>query len=297
MTSTSNDALRGAPWMLAGTVCFAASAIAVKQIGPDLPATVIAFFRAFFGLIVVVPLIARHGFVIFRTQRPGMHFIRVLGATGSVVFSYYAVAHLPLATAVSLSFTRPLFMIVIAVLFLGEVVRWRRGLATVIGFAGVLIMLGPTDVAFSMAAMAALAGAASVSVALAVIRQHAATEGYLAFIAWFVVGSALLMAPIAAVFWETPHGIQWAYLAFIGVSSSIGQFFLIRAFSIAEATVMAPIDYAQIIIAALAGYFLFGEIPTVWMALGALVIVAATLYILLREARLKVTPTTPPATE
>lgn len=287
MTLAPPDNLRGAAWMLASAVCFAGSGMAVKTVGPDLPVTVIAFFRALFGLGLIVPLFLRDGPVIFRTTRPGLHLLRLAGSTGSLLFGFYAITHLPLATAVSLSFTRPLFMIIIAVLFLGEIVRWRRSMATLVGFGGVLLMLGPTGVGFDWPALSALAAAASVSVALAVIRKHAATEGLMVFMAWFVVGSVVLMAPMAAFFWKTPVGIQWAYLAFIGLASTVGQYCLIKSLSIAEATVVAPVDYSQIIIAATAGYFLFHETPTIWTAMGAVVIVAATLYILLREARLK----------
>jgi drug/metabolite transporter (DMT)-like permease len=282
-----SENIRGAAWMLAGSMCFAAVGIAVKQIGTDLPVTVVAFFRAFFGLVFIVPFIVRQGPSIFYTKRPGLHVVRLFGAAGSILGAYYGLAHLPLATAVSLSFTRPLFMILIAVIFLGEVVRWRRGLATLIGFAGVLVMLGPTGLAFNAAALASLAGAASVAVALAVIRRQAAIEGPLPFLAWYVVGSVILMGPLAAMFWETPQGIQWAYLAFIGLGSSFGQYFLVKALSMAESTAMAPVDYTQIIIAAIFGYMLFGEMPTVWTALGAAVIATATLYIVFREARLK----------
>jgi drug/metabolite transporter (DMT)-like permease len=281
-------------WMLASSLCFATSGIAIKTIGTELPVPVVAFFRVAFGLIFIIPFLVKYGPRIFYTKQPGWHLLRLAGSSGSILFGFYAITHLPYATAVSLSFTRPFFIILIAMIFMGEVVRWRRGLATVIGFVGVVIMLGPTDIGFTLPAMSALAAAASVSVALAVIRKHAATEG-LAFMSWFFVGSAVILSPIAAVYWETPQGIQWAYLAYIGVVASAGQYCLIRSLMIAEATVVSPIDYCQIIIAAVAGYYLFGEEPTIWTAVGTVVIVLATLYILFREARLKAHPAATPA--
>jgi drug/metabolite transporter (DMT)-like permease len=280
--------------MLASSVCFATSGLAIKTVGAELPVAVVAFFRVVFGLIFLVPLFVKNGPRIFYTKQPGWHLLRLAGSSGSILFGFYAITHLPYATAVSLSFTRPFFIILIAVIFLGEVVRWRRGLATVMGFVGVVIMLGPTDVGFTLPAMSALAAAASVSVALAVIRKHAATEG-LAFMSWFFAGSVVILAPFAWWFWETPHGIQWAYLAYIGFIASAGQYCLIRSLMIAEATVVSPIDYIQIIFAAIAGYYLFGEKPTIWTGVGTVVIVAATLYILFREARLKVEPEATPA--
>jgi len=288
------DNMRGALWMLASSVCFATSGLAIKTVGAELPVAVVAFFRVVFGLIFLVPLFVKHGPRIFYTKQPGWHLLRLAGSSGSILFGFYAITHLPYATAVSLSFTRPFFIILIAVIFLGEVVRWRRGLATVMGFVGVVIMLGPTEVGFTLPALSALAAAASVSVALAVIRKHAATEG-LAFMSWFFAGSVVILAPFAWWFWETPHGIQWAYLAYIGFIASAGQYCLIRSLMIAEATVVSPIDYIQIIFAAIAGYYLFGEEPTIWTGVGTVVIVAATLYILFREARLKAEPEATPA--
>jgi drug/metabolite transporter (DMT)-like permease len=281
------DNIRGARWMVVSTVCFALSILAIKRVGADLPPPVVVFFRCFFGLVIILPFILKQGFSIYRTQRPGLHITRVVCSVVSMIAAYYAYTHLPLATSVSLSFTRPLFMIVIAILFLGEVVRWRRGLATVIGFGGVLIMLGPSDLGFHPAALAALLSAATVSIAMAVIRQQAAVEGSVTLMAWFATGTAFLTVFTAIPVWQTPNAEQWGYLVFIGVLSSLGQFCLIKAFTYGEATVMNPIDYGQIILAATFGFLFFDEVPTVWTALGAAVIVTATLYILFRDARVR----------
>lgn len=294
MAHAPPDNLRGAMWMLASSICFASTGIAIKEIGTDLPVAVVAFFRVVFGLPFLIPFLAKDGLRIFYTSQPGWHLLRLAGSSGSILFGFYAIAHLPYATAVSLSFTRPLFIIFIGIVFLGEMVRWRRGLATATGFAGVVIMLGPTDIGFTLPALSALAAAASVSIALAVIRKHAATEG-MAFMSWFYGGSVVVLAPFAAFYWETPQGNEWTFLLYIGLVASAGQYCLIRSLMIAEATVVSPVDYIQIIIAAIAGYTLFGEKPTIWTGIGAIVIVGATLYILFREARLKVHPITNPA--
>ncbi|MEQ9447324.1 MAG: DMT family transporter, partial [Rhodospirillaceae bacterium] len=205
--------------------------------------------------------------------------------------------HMPLAAAVSLTFTRPLFMILLAVLFLGEVVRWRRGLATLTGFLGVVIIMGPTGMVFETAAFAALLSAAAISGALAVIRQQAAEDGPITLMAWYAFGMVITTLVPAVPVWQTPEGDQWAYLIAIGLFSSVGQYFIIRAFAIGEATVMNPIDYVQIILAASFGFFLFGEIPSIWTGVGAAVIATSTIYILFREARVKDTPPPPLRTE
>jgi len=291
------DNMRGARWMVASTLCFAISILAIKKIGTEMPPAMIVFFRCAVGFVIVLPFIFKHGLGIYRTKRPVAHIVRLICSIVSMIAAYYAYTHLELATAVSLTFTRPLFMIVLAILILGERVRWRRGLATIAGFIGVLIVMGPSDLVFHPAALAALLSAAAVSGAIAIIRQQAAVEGSLTLIVWFMTGTAVLTLFPALVDWQTPQGIQWGYLIFIGIASSIGQFCLIKAFTYGEATVMNPIDYGQLILAALFGFLIFGEVPTIWTITGAIIIVSSTLYILIREARVSNKPPPPPLTQ
>ncbi len=282
------DNIRGAIWMLGSSAIFSLVWIATKKLSHDIPATQVAFTRSFTGLMVLLPFFVKRGLGIFRTQRPGLHLIRVVCSTINSISVYYGVAHLPLAVATSLSFTRPLFMVVLAVVALGERVRWRRALATVIGFAGVLTILGPTDLIFDHAALVALGGAAAVAVALAIIRQQSIVDGSVTMLAWYMAGTTILSAPFAFLGWHGPTATEWGYLVFIGLGSTLGQFMLIRAFMFAEATVVNPVDYTQIVMGALLGYWLFNEVPSIWTGIGAVIIIAATLYILLREAKLKV---------
>ena len=272
--------------MLAASVGYAAVNAMVKELGGDLPPVVMTFARAAFGVIALLPVLMVRGLGIFRTSRPGLHMLRVCGSFGNLTLGFYALSHLPLATATALSFTQPLFMILLAAFVLGEIVRWRRGLATLAGFCGVVVMLGPSGLAVNLAALAGLGAAASQAVAYGVIRHRSAEDGALTILAWFTGGLLVLSAPLAAVFWKTPHGTQWFYLAFIGLTLTAVQFCIVKAFRLAEATVVNPVDYVRLIFSAVLGYFLFEEVPTVWTIVGAAIIVAATLYILFREARL-----------
>jgi drug/metabolite transporter (DMT)-like permease len=230
---------------------------------------------------------------VFKTARPDMHVARVLCAVVGMNCGFYATAHLELATVVSLAYTRPLFMIILAVMFLGEVVRWRRGLATAVGFLGVLVMLRPTAVPVELPALAALMGALMVAGAMAVVKQQAAVDGPATIMVWFGVGTAVLTFFPAIFVWEAPRADHWVLLIAIGVLASIGQYMMIQAFTHGEATVMNPIDYLQILLAALFGFWLFDEVPSVWTGVGAAVIIASTLYILLREAALNKPPPPP----
>ncbi len=287
------DNLRGAVWMVAGSTCFALVTVIIKTLGDEMHPFVMVFFRSLFGMSIVMPFLIRDGLKIFATQRPGLHFIRLGCSTVGMLAGFYAFANMPLAAAVSLSFTRPLFMIFLAILLLGEVVRWRRGLATLVGFGGVVIMLGPTGMIFEPAAFSALISAAAVAGALAVIRQQAAEDGPITLMAWYAFGLVITTLIPAVPVWQTPEGDQWFYLIALGVLSSAGQYAFIRALAIGEVTVMNPIDYIQIVLAAFFGFFLFNEIPSIWTGVGAGIIVASTLYILFRESKVKSDP--PPA--
>ena len=281
---------RGAVWMFAGVLCFSVAAVIIKTVGQDLPTPMIVFFRCLFGLMVVVPLFLREGPDVLHIQKPWWHAARVMFALVGMSAGFYAVTQLELATAVSLGYTRPLFMIILAILFLGEVIRWRRGLATAIGFGGVLIVANPAAEAFTLAHGAALIGALSVACALAMVKQITKYDSTVSIMITFSVGSALVSAIPALMFWQWPSGEQWLLMAGLGIAASLGQFCWIRAFAMAEATVINPIDYFQLLLAAGFGFLLFNETPGWRTVIGAIVIVGSTLYIILREAQVKKGP-------
>lgn len=281
------DNKRGAIWMIAASLCFAVTIVLVKRLGSEFASPEIAFIRSLFGLAFVAPFVARQGLGAFRTKSPGLHLMRILFVVVGMNLSFYAATHLPIATASALSFTRPLFMIVLGVLVLGEIVRWRRGVATIVGFAGVIIMLGPSDFGISWPALAALGAAAAAACSVSVVRRQAAVDGPGTVMAWFSVGAAVLCLFPALPVWETPQTLeQWMLLAGVGIASSLGQYLMIHAYIHGEATVLNPIDYSQIIMTAIMGYFVFSEIPSLWTWAGAAIIVASTLYILFREQAL-----------
>jgi len=285
--------IRGAAWMIVAVVFFSATAIGVKTVGASLNTFQIVFFRSLFGLIIVVPLLVIEGRKVLKFNRKKLHILRIALAVIGMSAGFYAITHLELAMATSLSFTRPLFMIVLAVLFLGETVRWRRGIATAIGFLGVLVMLRPGQIEFELAFVASLISALATAAAMATIKAMAPTDSPVSIMISFAIGTAVMTAIPAMFFWQIPTTEQLWWLIFVGIVSTTGQYCLIRAFYYGEATVMNPIDYLQILIATTAGFFLFNELPSLWTFAGAVVIVVATLYILLREAKVQTDPDEP----
>lgn len=278
--------VRGALWILAASVLFSVMAAMVKTVGARLDSFQIAFFRCVFGLVVILPFMAKAGPQVFRTRRLPMHVLRALAGVTAMFCGFYSITHLPLADATAISFAKPLFMIVLAVLFLGEVVRWRRWTATVVGFVGVLIMINPGENGLNPAMAAALAGTLCVAVVVVLVKRLSTTEAPLTILFTFGVVSTLVSAVPAAFVWQMPTGIELVLLILIGSLGAAGQSCAIRGFRVGEATAVVPFDYSRLLFAGALGYVLFGDVPTTNTLAGAALIVASTLYIALREARL-----------
>ena len=275
--------LRGALWILTGVVFFSVMAVFIKYLGSSLNSPVIAFWRSLFGFLAILPFALRLGLGGIGTQRPVLHLFRGLFGTSAMFCGIYAVTHLALADAIALSFTRPLFLIVLAVLFLGEVVRVRRWAATAVGFIGVLIMIRPAG-GVDYATWIALLGALLVATTFVTVKKLSNTERPSVLLFYFGVISISVTFIPAWIYWQTPDTEQLLMLMGAGAFGVTGQTCVVRGLKVGEATAVAPFDYARIIFAAAIGYWMFGEVPDIWSGVGAMVIILASVYIARREA-------------
>lgn len=276
--------VRGALWILLSAVIFTAMTALIKHVGSRIDTFEIAFFRSVFGVIVLLPFVARYGWR--ETLVPKrLDFILARGVTGSIalVTIIYALTHMPLAAVTGISFSRSLWLILIAVLFLGERPNWRRWIATVIGFIGVWVIVRPTA-EIHPAEAAAVLNAVFVAMSVALIKRMTTSDSNLTILFWGMAIPVFVTAPATVIVWQTPTPTEFVLLAVIGVGLSAGHSCIIHGLRIGEATAVMPFDYTRLIFAAIAGVLFFGEIPTLHTAIGALLIVAATLYIARREA-------------
>jgi drug/metabolite transporter (DMT)-like permease len=255
----------------------------VKGLGERLDSFQLAFFRSLFGLLTVLPFALVAGVGVLRTRRLGLHLARGLAGTVAMMCGFYALTHLTLAGATAIGFTTPLFLTVLASVVLHEVVRWRRWSATAFGFLGVLVMFRPGQGVLELAAFAALFGALCVATVRLLIKRLAATEGSLTMLVYLGLISTTVTAVPAAFVWQNPTLVEIALLVLLGCVSSATQIFMIRGYSIGEASALAPFEYARLPFAAFYGFLLFAEIPDLYTMAGALMIVGATLYIARRE--------------
>jgi drug/metabolite transporter (DMT)-like permease len=279
---------RGAVWMLASAVTFTVMTMLIKFLGADYPATLQTFYRQLFGLLVMIPIIARNPSAAFRTTRPGILLFRALAGTVGMILGFYAYQKMPLADANALSFTRTLWLVPLAAFVLKEQVGPRRVGATVVGFLGALLMLQPaTQGEMGWPAIAALVAALLIALTVTgmkiMTRDHTTTT----LMAWSAVLGFVLTIPPALFAWRWPTFVDLLLLAAMGVLGTVTQATYIKGMSEGDAAVMAPIDYTRLVFAIVFGYLLFGDVPNLMTMTGATIIIGATLYITLRESHLR----------
>jgi drug/metabolite transporter (DMT)-like permease len=278
------DNARAALWITVGTVFFASNDAAVKFVGADIHPVQMALFRYGLAMILLAPLFARLGWSGLRTKRLGLHFVRALIAGVGQAGVFYAVVHLPLADATAISFSRPLFVTVLAVVILGEIVGWRRWAATLVGFGGVLVMMRPGHMGIDPASIVAVVSALLFGLGLVLIRLLAATDPPPRILFYYHLFGVLMFAAPAAWLWTPPTGLQWILLVLIGVLTTAAMVCFVRGFATGESSVVGPMEYTRLVYAALLGFFVFSEVPDLWTWTGAAIIVASTVYVARREA-------------
>ncbi len=277
--------LRGILWLSLGAFLFVVVDVFVKTLGRKFDPFQLALFRYAIGWIVLAPVFVRMGRSNLRTQHIGLHLLRMVLAFAAQLGVFVSIIYMPLADATAFMFTKPLFTTVVAVMLISEAVSSRRWAATIVGFAGVLVMVRPGSESMDPVALIAIGAAMTFAVANVLIRMLARTEPPNRILFYYHIGGILAFTGPAIWVWRTPVGTEWLLLIAIGVVTTAGMVCYIRAFSIGEANAVGPSENLRLIYAALFGYFLFAEVPSIWTGIGAAIIVASTLYIARDETR------------
>lgn len=272
-------------WMLASAVGFTVMTSLIKYLGSDYPAMLQTFYRQLAGVLVLAPLMARDWRGAFRTTRPGILLFRSAAGTAAMVMAFYAYQKLPLADANALSFTRTLWLVPLAAFVLREPLGPRRIGAALVGFAGVLIMLRPggEGIAFGLAEAAALGSAFLFALTITGMKVMTRDHSPFVLLVYSAVLGLVFVTPPALLVWVWPTPGDLGLLAVMGVLGVITQGCYIKGMQIGDAGAMAPIDYTRLVFAAALGFVLFGETPSVWTWVGAVIVVVSTVYITWRE--------------
>ena len=282
---------RAAAWILLGAAGFTVMASLVKVLGENLDSFQILFFRTVVGLVILTPLALRAGLAsVVYTRVPLLHGARACAGFAAMLCGFYALTQLPLATVTAVTFTKPLFVVVLAWLFLAESVGWRRWAATAVGFVGVLVMLRPGQGAFDLAMLVAIGQALAIAIAVLLVKTFPVEERHLTILFHFALLSTLLSLGPAIAVWQDPTWREVGLAIAMGALGVASQAAVIHGYRMGEASALAPFDYARLIFATVIGFVVFMEVPDVWSILGAAIIVVSTVYIGHREANAAAPP-------
>lgn len=289
------DNARGALVALAAMVVISVVSVLVKELGQRFHPLQMMTISSVVGLGIWVPVALWRRMPMLPKRRWGLHLLRASAAFGGFTCYLLSVTQLPLADAVSISFATPLVLIVWAVLFLGEEVRWRRWTATVIGFVGVIITMRPGVGAWDPFYLVALAGCFLGATAITCVRLLATSEKLVTMVIIPQLVGLLVSLPFTVWLWVPPVGMDWLWLLSVALLNVAGQILIISAYRLGEATAIAPVDYTRLVFSGVLAYLAFGEVPDLWTLAGAALIVGSTGYIALREAHMGQRPIKRPA--
>ncbi len=271
-------------WALLAAASFAVMMASVRYMDGKFDAFEIVFFRALIGLFIVIPLVSKSGVGALKTDRLPMHIVRTLFALFAMATLYYALAFIPIAQAVALTFLIPLFTTIAAGTVLREKVGIHRWGATLAGFGGALVIIRPGVVDVSLPILMVVLSSALYAGAWSSVKALTRTDSAAVTVFWM----NLLMLPLTAIplvfVWITPGPEDVLPIVVMALSGWAAHFFQARAFKAADASAVMPFDFLRLPLGALFGYLLFAELIDSWTWAGAVVIFLAGYYITRREA-------------
>ena len=281
--------------MVAATIALAAMHGCVRYLSDQLDVYTITFFRNFFGLVTVLPLVMRSGIMSLATTRIHLHALR--GVTGilAMLLWFTALARVEIATATALSFTAALFTTLAAVIFLGERLRFRRIVAIIVGIIGVLIVLRPAGDSFDMTALLVLASTMFWGTNVVIVKTLSQTDRTASIVAWSGIFLTTLSLPLWIIFGEWPTTPQLMVLLAIGAFGTAGHLLITAALKMADSSAVMSLDFLRLIWSVIIGVWFFSDGIDFWTIVGACVIFASGLYILVRESRQSIQATDPQA--
>jgi len=260
---------------------FASMGVAIRYASNTLPSEVLVFLRNSFGLLFLLPWLYHSGIRSLKTNRLSGHITRSVTGLAAMYCFFYAIANLPLAEAVLLNFSSPIFTAIIAIIWLGEKASRKLLLTIVIGFAGICLILKPGIGILSTAALVGLISAIFAAMAMVTIRDLSKTEPTRRIVFYFSVTATLISAIPMFWYWQTPDLKPLLAMVFAGFSATMGQLLLTHGYSLAPAAKVSPYSYNTILFAAIYGWIFWSETPDILTLLGALLIICAGIITLL----------------
>jgi len=270
--------------IVASTVFLASSDAMAKYLVRSMPAPEVAWIRFLVFVLIMLPIVlAPSSANPMRSTRPLVQVARGLALLSSSIFFIIGLGFLPIAEAAATAFIAPVFVTGLSIVFLGEKVGMRRWIATTVGLIGVLVVVRPGTSAFHPAAVFPILSALGWAVALVLTRKITGGDRAITTMAFTAITGFLVMSVVVPFYWISPSWPQILLGVAIGVSSTFGHWIVVLAFRYADASVLAPFSYVQLVWVSLLGFFVFGEVPDAWTFGGAAIIIASGVYTAHRE--------------
>lgn len=288
IASPNPDNVRACYWAILATAMFSIAAVLAKIAVDEFHVLQILFFRQVVVFLSCLPSIAGSFPESLRTNNPSLHMLRLLGAFVALSCSIWAVAVLPLTTAVTLSFAQAFFIALLALIFLKETLGIHRFSALLLGFFGVVLVMQPDMDGYSDANMfIPILGALGAAIAVICVRNLSQSESTQTLLIYQSVFVGLIAAIPLLWLWKSPDSKGLFILIAMGVLATCGQWAGVKALRLGEATLVGTVKYTELVFATLLGFILFRELPSGKTVIGAAIIVASALYIIRRESRVK----------
>lgn len=284
--------VRGLLWSLLASVLFVLLNTTARYLTQQFDPFESQFLRYFCGLLVLLPFVCRKGWAAYRPQSVRGQFLRGLVHTTGLGLWFTALPHIALADMTALGFTTPIFIMLGAAFFLREAMHWERWVAAGLGFAGVLLILGPKlSGSGGWFHLVMLASSPAFAASFLISKAQTRYESAGVILLWQSITVAALSLPMACLHWRAPSGAEWAGYVLAGALGGLAHYCLLRAYRLADISATQSFKFLDLVWASVMGWLVFGDHPSSATLAGGLVIAASTLWVARRESRRRAAPT------
>ena len=277
--------LKSVFFMSISVVLFTCMIASIRVVSKEVDSFIIVFFRNFFGIIIIAPILTSHGIKLLKTKKLNLYLLRAFFGLLAMFTWFHGITVVPLAEAVALNFTMPLFITLIATLFLAEKVGWRRWTATTVGFLGAMIVLQPGITTIRIGHIELLAASFFMALSVITIKKLSDTEPPARIVAYMLIVFAPISLVPALFVWSWPSTNALLWLALVAISGTLAHLSFTRSLSMAEITAIMPLDFTRLPLTAIVAYLAFSETPSLSTWIGGIIIFLSTVYITNREAK------------
>jgi len=280
----TNKTLYIAALAILATFFAALMALSVKYLSGDLHPIIICFYRCVMGLILISPFIAKNNFAALKSKNYKFQFFRALINIISMICWFTALGTMHLEKATALGFTTPLFTTILAVILLGEVIRFHRTAALVLGFIGIFIIIRPGYIPLETGTILMLIASLSFSFVLIFVKKLSYVDTSTTIIFYHLSISTPIFFILSLFFWENINFNQLIVFTFMGGAGLLSHWCLTQALRLSDTTFVMPLQFTKLVWASLFGFLIFSEKPDLWTWIGGFVIFISVIYITYREA-------------